>query len=174
MVMVCWLIECWCHYDLWKGSNLGFPGISRRTHWGNGLVFCMLMYLVHPQNWVDYGHSRLILLILVLFWLHWMGQIWGFLVMLCGFSSLWYPFDSNWSYFGFLGVIWRTCGSKCQGGSGGIFPMLCIEFCLVYWYILCFINEALIIEKLIFSSTKIDMSLVRQFTEVIIWHVWGK
>ena len=23
----------------WNGSNLGFPGVSRRTHWGNGLKF---------------------------------------------------------------------------------------------------------------------------------------
>ena len=27
------------------------------------------------------------------------------------------PFDSNWSYLGFLGIIWRTCGSKCRGGG---------------------------------------------------------
>ena len=53
------------------------------------------------------------------------------LVMLCGFASWWYSFDWNWSYLGFLGIIWRTCGSTCQGGSGGIFPTLCIEFCLV-------------------------------------------
>ena len=63
---------------LWKGSNLGFPGISWRTHWGNGLPFCMLMYLGHLQNWVDYSHSLLIFLILALFWQREMGQIWGF------------------------------------------------------------------------------------------------
>ena len=116
----------------WNGSNLGFPGISWRTHWVNGLAFCMLMYREHLQNWVDYGHSLLIFLILALFWLREMGQIWGFWsCMLCGFSSLWCPFDWNWSYFGFLGIIWRTCGSKCWGGSGGIFPTLFVEFCLV-------------------------------------------
>ena len=27
-----------------------FPGICRRTHGGNGLKFCMLMYLGHLQN----------------------------------------------------------------------------------------------------------------------------
>ena len=51
--------------------------------------------------------------------------------MLCGFSSLWWPFGWNWSYLGFLGIIWRTCGSKCWGEGGGIFPTLCVECCLV-------------------------------------------
>ena len=63
---------------LWNGSNLGFPGISRRTNKGNDLKFCTLMYLDHLQNWLVYGHSLLILLILALFWLSEMGQIWGF------------------------------------------------------------------------------------------------
>ena len=35
----------------------------------NGLKFGMLMYLGHLQNWLVYGHSLLIFLILVLFWL---------------------------------------------------------------------------------------------------------
>ena len=34
--------------------------------------------LEHLQNWIDYGHSLLIFLILALFWLREMGQIWGF------------------------------------------------------------------------------------------------
>ena len=51
--------------------------------------------------------------------------------MLCEFSSLWWPFGWNWSYLGFLGIIWRTCGSKCRGEGGGIFPTLCVECCLV-------------------------------------------
>ena len=62
----------------WNGSNLGFPGISWRTHGGNGLKFCMLMYLDHLQNWFVYGHGVLIFLILALFWLSETGQIWGF------------------------------------------------------------------------------------------------
>ena len=60
------------------------------------------------------------------------GSNWGIFVMLCECSSLWCPFDWNWSYLGFLGIIWRTCGDKCQGGSGGIFPTLCVEFCQVH------------------------------------------
>ena len=54
-----------------------FPGICRKTHGGNGLQFCMLMYLDHLQNWLVYGHI-LFILILALFWLSEMGQIWRF------------------------------------------------------------------------------------------------
>ena len=54
----------------WNGSNLGFPGISRRTHGRNDLKFCTLMYLEHLQNWLVNG--------LGLFWLGETGQIWGF------------------------------------------------------------------------------------------------
>ena len=35
----------------WNGSNLGFPGISWRTHGGNGLKYGMLLYPDHLQNW---------------------------------------------------------------------------------------------------------------------------
>ena len=46
-----------------------FPGICRRRHGGNGLKFCMLMYLWHLQNWLDYGHGLLIFLLLASLWL---------------------------------------------------------------------------------------------------------
>ena len=55
-----------------------FPGICRRMHEGIGLKFIMLMYLDHLQNWFVYGCGLLIFLILALFWLSEMGQIWGF------------------------------------------------------------------------------------------------
>ena len=55
-----------------------FPGTSRRTHGGNGLIFCMMVYLVYLQNWLDYGHGLLIFLLLASRWLNEMGQIWGF------------------------------------------------------------------------------------------------
>ena len=55
-----------------------FPGICRRTPGGNGLKFYMLMYLDHHQNWLVYGLGLLLILILALFWLSEMGQIWGF------------------------------------------------------------------------------------------------
>ena len=47
-------------------------------HGGNVLKFCMLLYLDHFQNWLVYGHSLLIFLILAIFWLSEAGQIWGF------------------------------------------------------------------------------------------------
>ena len=53
-----------------------FPDICRRTHGGNGLKYCMLMYLGHLQNWLVYGHGLLNFQILVLYWLSEMGQIW--------------------------------------------------------------------------------------------------
>ena len=34
---------------------------------GNGLKFCMLMYLDHLQNWLVYGHGLLIFVILAFF-----------------------------------------------------------------------------------------------------------
>ena len=55
-----------------------FPGICRRTHGGNGLKFCMVMYLDHLQNWIDYGHGLLIFLLLTPLWLSETGQIGGF------------------------------------------------------------------------------------------------
>ena len=55
-----------------------FPGISRRMHVGICLKLYMLIYLDHLQNWLVYGCSLLIFLILALFWLSETGQIWGF------------------------------------------------------------------------------------------------
>ena len=54
-----------------------FPGICRRTHWGNGLKLCMQMYLGHLQNWLVYGDGLLIFLLLEPLWLSKPGQIWG-------------------------------------------------------------------------------------------------
>ena len=39
---------------------------------------CWCIYPDHLQNWLDYGYSLLICLILMLFWFSEMGQIWGF------------------------------------------------------------------------------------------------
>ena len=40
--------------------------------------FATLMYLDYLQNWLVYGYSLLIFVILALFWLSETGQIWGF------------------------------------------------------------------------------------------------
>ena len=61
----------------WNRSNLGFPGISRRMHGGNGLKFCTLMYLDNLQKWLVLGHSLLNFVILALFGLSETGQIWS-------------------------------------------------------------------------------------------------
>ena len=63
MVTVCWFSSVWRHFDL----------VKRVKFWVSGL-----MYLDHLQNWLVYGHSQLIFLILALFWLSEMGQIWHF------------------------------------------------------------------------------------------------
>ena len=55
-----------------------FPGICLRTHGGNSLKFCMLMYLGHFQNWLDYSHDLLIFLFLASLWLSERSKIWGF------------------------------------------------------------------------------------------------
>ena len=60
----------WSSFEHW--------GISWRMHGGNGLKFCMLMYLDHLQNWLVLGHGLLSFVILALFWLSETGQIWGF------------------------------------------------------------------------------------------------
>ena len=71
----------------------------------------------------------------MLLWLSEAGKIWGFQAFWsCSVEILHYGglfVGWNWSYLGFLGIIWRTCGSKCQGEGGGIFPTLCVECCLV-------------------------------------------
>ena len=66
-----------------------FPGICRRTHGGNGLKFCMLMYLGHLQNWLDYGHGLLIFLLLASLWLSEMSQ--------CGVSGH-FPENAWWEW----------------------------------------------------------------------------
>ena len=99
----------------------------------------MLMYPDHLQNLLDNDHIWLIFLILTPFSLSEMGQIWVswhfggarwiFLIMV-----------SLWLKLVIFGVSWHyLCGSKWQGGSrpgsGGIFPTLCVEFCLVYLWL---------------------------------------
>ena len=131
--MICRFSFFWSHFDLVKQANLGILGISRSVHGGNGLKFFMVMYLDHLQNGSYYGHSLLIFnfwhyfdllkRVKVGFSGHFGHALWIFLIML--------PPSWNWSYLGFLGIIWRTGGSKCRGGGEGIFPTLCIKFCLV-------------------------------------------
>ena len=96
---------------------MGFPSISWRTHWGNGLAFCMLMYLEHLQNWVDYGYSLLIFLVLALLWLCEMGQIWGFWSCSVDLPHYGAPLTETGYIWGFWAIIWITYGNKCRGGE---------------------------------------------------------
>ena len=110
-----------------------FLGICRRTHGGNGLKFCMLMYLDHLQNWIDHGHGLLIFPLLAPLWLSETGQMWAFrafpgermegmacnfacccilttfrtgyiMVMVCWFFKFWHCFDIvKWAKFGVSG-----------------------------------------------------------------------
>ena len=100
----------------WNRSNLGFPGISRGMHGGNGLKFYALKYPDHFHNCLGFGHALLIFLIIVPLWLGETSHILG---------------------------LWASSGKRlginveCMG-SGGIFQTLCVEFCLVYnvWNVL--------------------------------------
>ena len=85
--------------------------------------------------------------------------------MLCGFSSLWWPFGWNWSYLGFLGIIWRTCGSKCRGEGGGIFPTLCAECCLVKY--MWFQKSISNFKKWTFFETKYETMQQSHYSAVI-------
>ena len=47
LVMSCWFSFFFATLTLQNALNLGVPGISRRTHGGNGLKNCMLMHTGH-------------------------------------------------------------------------------------------------------------------------------
>ena len=94
----------------------------------------MLMYPEHLQSWLDYGSSLLIFLIFMLFWLSEMGQIWIFQAFWS--CSVDFPhYGDSLTEIGHILGFWGLSG-ECVGvnveGGGGIFPTLCVEFCLVY------------------------------------------
>ena len=68
-----------CEFPAQRASNAENVSIWWRHHeWGNDQEFCMLMYLGHLQNWLDYDHGLLIFLLLAPFRLSETGHIWGF------------------------------------------------------------------------------------------------
>ena len=115
----------------------------------------------------------------MLFWLSETGKIWcfpGILVVLCGFSSLWWPFGWNWSYLGFLGIIWRTYGSKCRGEGGGIFPTLCVECCLVemhFQWRKCVLHMASIMAADIQVMQSQGITVMALSSYIPVWETWG-
>ena len=61
-------------------NEMAFQQETLRTQGRNGLQFC-IMYPDHYENWLDYGHSLLIFLILAQYLFSEMGQIcclWAF------------------------------------------------------------------------------------------------
>ena len=119
------------------------------------------MYRDHLQDWLDYGYLFVDVSYFGDILTKWNRSDLGFL----GFWScsvdlppLWFPFDWNWSYFRFLSIIWRTCGSKCPGGQ-----TLCVKFCLV--------SYAIDISKLIFNVAHATWLSLHG---TVIWLLCGK
>ena len=145
-------------FTWWNWSNSGFLGVFLRMHGSNNLKFGKLMYFDQLENWLHFGHGLLIFLLLAPLWLSETGQIWDSRPFLENTWEEWPEFwhadvsrppseligfwlcSVDFPHFGaplelvIVGVsraYRRMPGSKCQGGSRGIFPMLCVEFCLV-------------------------------------------
>ena len=97
-----------------------FLGTCQRRHGGNNPKFCMLMYLGHCQNWLDYGHGLLVFLIFALFWLNETGQICDhFAACPSVCLSAWIGFCLSLCLDRFLGICQRR-----HGGNGPKFCML--------------------------------------------------
>ena len=79
---------------------------------------CMLMYLEHLQNWVDYGCSLLIFLIYALFWLCEMGKIWGFGSCSVDFPHYGAPLTETGHIWGFWSLSGELVGVNVEGGGG--------------------------------------------------------
>ena len=97
----------------------------------------MLMYPDHIKNWLDYGYSLLIFLILMLFWLSETGQIWGFQAFWS--CSVDFPHYGDplaeighMYVFGVSGHYLENVWSKCPGGrrdiSDALHRVLCSFF----------------------------------------------
>ena len=101
----------------------------------------MLLYPDHLQNWLDNGHGLVIFLILALFWLSETGQIWGcraFWSCSMDFPHYGDPLTEtgHTCIWGFWALSGECVGVNVNGGSGGIFPTLWVEICLVLKIIL--------------------------------------
>ena len=72
------IFQFWHYFDLVKRVKFGVSGHIQENAWREWPEICTLMYLDHFQDWLVYGDSLLIVLILALFWLSETGQIWGF------------------------------------------------------------------------------------------------
>ena len=100
---------------------LGFPGISWRTHGGNGLKFCMLLYPSDLQNCLDYGHSLVVFLILALFWPSETGLIWGFWSCSVDFLNYGAPLTETGHIWGFWALSGELVGVDVEGAVEAYF-----------------------------------------------------
>ena len=82
---------------------------------------CMLMYLEHLQNWVDYGHSLLIFPILALFWVREMVQIWGFWSCSVDFPHDGAHLTETGHIWGFWPLSGEFVGVNVEGGAEAYF-----------------------------------------------------
>ena len=80
----------------------------------------MLMYPDHLQNWVDYGYSLLIFLILMLFWLSEMGKIWCFQAFWS--CSVEFPhYGDPLAEIGHIWGFWEHVGVNVEGRAEAYF-----------------------------------------------------
>ena len=80
-------------------------------------------------------------IILALFWISEMGQIWGFRAFwLCfvDFPHYYDPLTETGHIWGFWVLSGECVGVNVEGIAGGIFPTLCVDFWLVI-HSMCFI-----------------------------------
>ena len=67
-----------CGMSVRPSVRSGFRAFAGERVEGVAWIFCMLTYLYHLQNWLNYGYGLLISLLLASPWLSETGQIWGF------------------------------------------------------------------------------------------------
>ena len=125
MERIAWNFACWCILTTFRTGNIF-------------VMVCWFSSFWHHFNlvkWVKFGVSR-----------HFPDSAWREWPKILHADLSWPPleliifwscsadFPHN-SYLGCPGIIWRTPGSKCQGGSGGIFLTFYAEFCLVLFWV---------------------------------------
>ena len=114
MVTVCWFSFVWYHFDLVKRLKIGVSGTFPEKPLRKWPA------ILHAN--VSWQLSKLI-------------RLWWQFVDFSNFVNYFFILWLKQVILGFLGIIWRMCGSKYRGGSRGIFPTFCVEFCLFFFQI---------------------------------------
>ena len=111
MVTVYWFPLVWCHFDLVKWVKFGGSGHFLENTWREWpeIKHADVSWPPSEMKWLVYSHGLLIILILALFWLSWMDQIWGFASIsqrthggngLKFFMLIYLDYLQNWSVYG--------------------------------------------------------------------------